>query len=67
MRNLGKHLVESGKAWRASIAAYRAAARRALLLDYDGTLVPFVGVIRKEPLEIEDGESPFDAIKEALA
>lgn len=33
----------------------------------DGTLVPFVGVIRKEPLEIEDGESPFDAIKEALA
>ena len=33
----------------------------------DGTLVPFVGVIRKEPLEIEDGESPFDAVKEALA
>jgi hypothetical protein len=33
----------------------------------DGTLVPFVGVIRKEPLELEDGESPFDAIRAALA
>ena len=33
----------------------------------DGTLVPFVGVIRKEPLELEDGESPFDAVRAALA
>jgi trehalose 6-phosphate synthase/phosphatase len=30
-----------GKAYSGMIAQYRAAARRALLLDYDGTLVPF--------------------------
>jgi trehalose 6-phosphate synthase/phosphatase len=34
--------MESGKARSGLIQAYRAAARRALLLDYDGTLVPFV-------------------------
>jgi hypothetical protein len=33
----------------------------------DGTLVPFVGVVRKEPLEPGDGESPFDAVRTALA
>jgi len=42
MRNVRKHLKESGKAWSGLIQAYWAAARRALLLDYDGTLVPFV-------------------------
>ena len=34
--------VLSGKAQAALIQQYRSAARRALLLDYDGTLVPFV-------------------------
>lgn len=33
----------------------------------DGTLVPFVGVIRKEPIELSDRDSPFDAVKAALA
>jgi hypothetical protein len=33
----------------------------------DGTLVPFVGVIRKEPLELRDGQSPFEAVRETLA
>jgi hypothetical protein len=33
----------------------------------DGTLVPFVGVVRKEPLELRDGESPFDAVRAVLA
>lgn len=33
----------TGKAHSALVHHYRAAARRALLLDYDGTLVPFVG------------------------
>jgi hypothetical protein len=33
----------------------------------DGALVPFVGVVRKEPLEPGDGESPFDAVRTALA
>jgi trehalose 6-phosphate synthase/phosphatase len=42
MRNRRRHLTESGKAWSGLIQAYRAAARRALPLDYDGTLVPFV-------------------------
>jgi trehalose 6-phosphate synthase/phosphatase len=42
MRNLRKHLMESGRAWSGLIKAYQAAGRRALLLDYDGTLVPFV-------------------------
>ena len=42
MSNLRKHLMESGKAWSGLVQAYRAAARRGLLLDYDGTMVPFV-------------------------
>jgi trehalose 6-phosphate synthase/phosphatase len=42
MRNLRRHLTEGGKDQAGLIQAYRAAARRALLLDYDGTLVPFV-------------------------
>jgi trehalose 6-phosphate synthase/phosphatase len=33
----------TGKAHSALVQQYRAAQRRALLLDYDGTLVPFVG------------------------
>jgi hypothetical protein len=32
----------------------------------DGTLVPYVGVIRKRRLEPEAGESPFDAVRAAL-
>ena len=42
MRNLRKHLMEGGKVQAGLIQEYQAAARRALLLDYDGTLVPFV-------------------------
>ena len=42
MRNLRRHLMEGGKVQAGLIQAYQAAARRALLLDYDGTLVPFV-------------------------
>jgi trehalose 6-phosphate synthase/phosphatase len=42
MRNQRRHLTEGGKVEAGLIQAYRAAARRALLLDYDGTLVPFV-------------------------
>ena len=42
MRNRRRHLVEGGKDHAGLIQAYQAAARRALLLDYDGTLVPFV-------------------------
>jgi trehalose 6-phosphate synthase/phosphatase len=42
MRNLRQHLMERGKVQAGLIQAYQAAARRALLLDYDGTLVPFV-------------------------
>ena len=34
--------MEGGKVQAGLIQAYQAAARRALLLDYDGTLVPFV-------------------------
>jgi hypothetical protein len=33
----------------------------------DGTLVPYVGAVRKEPLEPRQGESPFDAVRAALA
>jgi hypothetical protein len=33
----------------------------------DGALVPFVGVVRKEPIELADGDSPFDAVRAALA
>jgi hypothetical protein len=32
----------------------------------DGTLVPYVGVVRKQELELGDGETPFDAVREAL-
>jgi hypothetical protein len=32
----------------------------------DGALVPYVGVIRKRGLEPRDGESAFDAVREAL-
>ena len=42
MRNLRRHLMEGGKVQAGLIQAYQAAGRRALLLDYDGTLVPFV-------------------------
>jgi hypothetical protein len=43
--------------------------RRAAGMDLmgDGTLVPFVGVVRKEPLDLRNGESPFDAVRVALA
>ena len=34
--------MEGGKVQGGLVQAYRAAVRRALLLDYDGTLVPFV-------------------------
>jgi hypothetical protein len=33
----------------------------------DGTLVPYEGVIRKRRLEPRDGETAFDAVREALA
>ena len=33
----------------------------------DGSLVPYVGVVQKQPLEPRDGESPFDAVRAALA
>lgn len=42
MRSRRKHLMEGGKVQAGVMQAYQAAARRALLLDYDGTLVPFV-------------------------
>jgi trehalose 6-phosphate synthase/phosphatase len=42
MRTLGKHLTDCGKAEAGLIQAYQTALGRALLLDYDGTLVPFV-------------------------
>jgi hypothetical protein len=32
----------------------------------DGSLVPYVGVIRKRKLEPGDGQTPFDAVREAL-
>ena len=32
----------------------------------DGTVVPYVGVIRKRKLEPGDGQTPFDAVREAL-
>jgi hypothetical protein len=32
----------------------------------DGTLVPYTGAIRRRQLEPDAGESPFDAIREAL-
>ena len=42
MRNQRRHLTEGGKVEAGLIQAYQAAVGRALLLDYDGTLVPFV-------------------------
>jgi hypothetical protein len=44
-------------------------SRRAAGMDLmgDGTLVPFVGVVRKEPLKLSDEVSPFDAVRAALA
>ena len=32
----------------------------------DGSLVPYVGVVRKRRLEPEDGESPFDVVRATL-
>jgi len=32
----------------------------------DGSLVPYAGVVQKQPLEPRDGESPFDAVRESL-
>jgi hypothetical protein len=32
----------------------------------DGTLVPYVGLVRKRRLELSDGGSAFDAVREAL-
>lgn len=32
----------------------------------DGALVPYVGVVRKQRLEPEGGQSPFDAVRAAL-
>jgi hypothetical protein len=33
----------------------------------DGTLVPYRGGMRRMPLELRDGQSPFEAVREALA
>ena len=33
----------------------------------DGTLVPYSGGVRRTELQLEDGQSPFDAIGKALA
>jgi hypothetical protein len=33
----------------------------------NGALVPYVGVVRKRKLVAADGESAFDAVREALA
>ncbi len=33
----------------------------------DGSLVPYSGAIRKRPLDPGDSDSPFDAVREALA
>jgi trehalose 6-phosphate synthase/phosphatase len=41
MHSLRTQLIESGEARSGLIQAYKGAARRVLLLDYDGTLVPF--------------------------
>ncbi|MGH2925593.1 MAG: hypothetical protein ACRDK1_06425 [Solirubrobacterales bacterium] len=32
----------------------------------DGTLVPYAGVVRKRPLEPSEGETAFEAVREAL-
>jgi hypothetical protein len=54
---------------RLELASGRLGSRRQAGIDLmgDGALVPFVGVIRKETLELDHRESPFDAIKAALA
>jgi hypothetical protein len=54
---------------RLELSSGRLFGRREAGMDLmgDGTLVPFVGVVRKEPLELGDGESPFDAVRAALA
>lgn len=33
----------------------------------DGTLVPYAGGVRRNRLEIDDGQDPFEAVREALA
>ena len=33
----------------------------------DGALVPYIGVVRKRQLEPRDGETAFDAVREALS
>jgi hypothetical protein len=54
---------------RLELATGRLLGRRQAGIDLmgDGALVPFVGVIRKEPIEVDDSESPFEAVREALA
>jgi hypothetical protein len=32
----------------------------------DGSLVPYTGVVRKEPIPLEWGEDPYEALREAL-
>jgi hypothetical protein len=32
----------------------------------DGALVPYTGAIRKEPIELEHGEDPYEALRRAL-
>jgi hypothetical protein len=32
----------------------------------DGSLVPFAGGVRRRPLELSDGQSPYDAVGAAL-
>jgi hypothetical protein len=32
----------------------------------DGTLVPFAGGVRRRPLELSDGENPYEAVGAAL-
>ncbi|MDE3066554.1 MAG: bifunctional alpha,alpha-trehalose-phosphate synthase (UDP-forming)/trehalose-phosphatase [Verrucomicrobiota bacterium] len=48
----------SGKAYSAMIQQYRAATHRALLLDYDGTLVPFA----EEPRQAQPDAEVFDLL-----
>jgi len=54
---------------RLELATGRLFGRRQAGIDLmgDGALVPFVGVIRKEPIEVHGSESPFEAVREALA
>ena len=32
----------------------------------DGSLVPYEGTIRKEPIELPEGEDPYEALRQAL-